>query len=77
MTKPPKYLRPSLREVQMGCILRFVPSQKKQMCFSPTEIMAMYGYALQEILDLSDEGVRNVQAQARWLDRHNKKKGAV
>lgn len=81
MTKPDtstdgrKYIRPSLNEVTMGCLLRYVPSQKRRIAFTPTEILAMYDYALKEILDLSEEGVLNVQAEARWLERHNKKKG--
>lgn len=72
MTKE-KYLRPSLYEVRMGAILRYLPSANKQQLFTPCQILAMYDHALKEILDLSDEGVKNIQAEARWLERCNRK----
>lgn len=69
-----KFLRPSNDEINDGTLCRYAPSLNKKIYFPPEEILSMWDHALQEILDLSDEGIKNVQAEARWLKRHNDKK---
>lgn len=73
MTQHEKHFRPSLEEVRLGMIYRYVPFLEKKRYFSPTEILAMHDFALKVILDLSDEGIENIKAEARWLERRNRK----